>query len=236
VTRAGARRDLSDEGSEIAVAGVALVADCAGALYWPEEGALLVADLHLEKGSSFAARGVLLPPYDTAATLARLARLITDYAPRVVIALGDSFHDGDGPARLGDGDRATLGTLQRGRDWIWITGNHDPRPADGIGGSFVGALAVGPLVFRHQPTGADGEVAGHLHPVARVSGRGRTVSRRCFAGDGARLVMPAFGAYAGGLNVRHRAFANVFGSLAFTAHVLGEARLYAVAAARCLAD
>jgi uncharacterized protein len=236
VTRAGARSDFSDEGSEIAVAGVALVADCAGALYWPEEGALLVADLHLEKGSSFAARGVLLPPYDTAAALARLARLITDYAPRVVIALGDSFHDGDGPARLGDGDRATLGALQRGRDWIWITGNHDPRPTDGIGGSFDGALAIGALVFRHQPTGADGEVAGHLHPVARVSGRGRTVSRRCFASDGGRLVMPAFGAYAGGLNVRHRAFADVFGSLSFTAHVLGEARLYAVAAARCLAD
>ena len=181
MTRAGARNDLSDEGSEIAVAGVALVADCAGALYWPEEGALLVADLHLEKGSSFAARGVLLPPYDTAAALARLARLIAAYAPRVVIALGDSFHDGAGPARLGDGDRAALGALQRGRDWIWITGNHDPQPADGIGGSFGGALALGPLVFRHQPTGAAGEVAGHLHPVARVSGRGRTVSRRCFA-------------------------------------------------------
>jgi DNA ligase-associated metallophosphoesterase len=236
VTRAGARSDLSDEGSEIAVAGVALVADCAGALYWPEEGALLVADLHLEKGSSFAARGVLLPPYDTAAALARLARLITDYAPRVVIALGDSFHDDDGPARLGDGDRATLGALQRGRDWIWITGNHDPRPADGIGGSFDGALAVGPLVFRHQPTGADGEVAGHLHPVARVSGRGRTVSRRCFASDGRRLVMPAFGAFAGGLNVRDGAFGRVFGALKFTAHMLGEGRLYAIAAKRCLPD
>ena len=236
MTRAGARNDLSVEGSEIAVAGVALIADCAGALYWPEQGALLVADLHLEKGSSFAARGVLLPPYDTAAALARLARLIAAYAPRVVIALGDSFHDGAGPARLGDGDRAALGALQRGRDWIWITGNHDPQPADGIGGCFGGALALGPLVFRHQPTGAAGEVAGHLHPVARVNGRGRTVSRRCFAGAGARLVMPAFGAYAGGLNVRDRAFADVFGSLAFTAHMLGEGRLYAIAGARCLPD
>jgi DNA ligase-associated metallophosphoesterase len=236
VTRAGARDELADEGSEIAVAGVALVADCAGALYWPEQGALFVADLHLEKGSSFAARGVLLPPYDTAAALARLGRLIAGYVPRVVIALGDSFHDGDGPARLGDRDRATLAALQRGREWIWLTGNHDPDRVDGIGGSFGGALAIGPLVFRHQPTGAAGEVAGHLHPMARVSGRGRTVSRRCFACDGERLVMPAFGAYAGGLNVRDRAFADVFGSLSFTAHVLGEARLYAVAAARCIAD
>jgi len=169
-------------------------------------------------------------------TLARIARLVARYAPRAVIALGDSFHDGDGPARIASTDRATLAALQRGLDWIWIAGNHDPDPADGIGGSFGGALAVGPLIFRHEPTGAEGEIAGHLHPVARVSTRGGSVSRRCFASDGTRLVMPAFGAYAGGLNVRHRAFAEVFGSLAFTAHMLGEGRLYAVAAERCLAD
>ena len=235
MTRAGARYDLADEGSEIAVAGVALIADCAGALYWPEQGALLVADLHLEKGSSFAARGVLLPPYDTAAALARLERLVADHAPRLVIALGDSFHDGGGPARLGDRDRATLAALQRGRDWIWIIGNHDPEPADCSGGSFGGALAIGPLMFRHQPTGAAGEVAGHLHPVARVGGRGRTVSRRCFVGDGERLVMPAFGAYAGGLNIRHRAFAVLFDG-GFIAHLLGEHRLYALDASRCVAD
>jgi len=221
---------------EVTVAGIALIGDPVGALYWPEEGLLAVADLHLEKGSSFAARGVLLPPYDTAVTLARIARLVARYAPRAVIALGDSFHDGDGPARIAATDRATLAALQRGLDWIWIAGNHDPDPADGIGGSFGGALAVGPLIFRHEPTGAEGEIAGHLHPVARVSTRGGSVSRRCFASDGTRLVMPAFGAYAGGLNVRHRAFAEVFGSLAFTAHMLGEGRLYAVAAERCLAD
>ena len=126
------------------------------------------------------------------------------------------------------------GALQRGRDWIWITGNHDPHPADGIGGSFGGdARASARWCFGTSRTGAAGEIAGHLHPVARVNGRGRTVSRRCFASDGARLVMPAFGAYAGGLNVRDRAFADVFGSLAFTAHMLGEGRLYAIAGARC---
>jgi DNA ligase-associated metallophosphoesterase len=179
---------------------------------------------------------VLLPPYDTAATLARIAVLIARFAPRVVIALGDSFHDGKGPARIAAVDRAALAELQHGRDWIWIAGNHDPDPADGIGGSFGAALAIGALVFRHEPTGARGEIAGHLHPVARVAGRGRTVSRRCFASDSARLVMPAFGAFAGGLNVRHRAFADVFGALTFTAHLLGEGRLYALAAARCAAD
>ncbi len=231
-----ATRDSGPSGVEVTVAGIALIGDPVGALYWPEEGLLAVADLHLEKGSSFAARGVLLPPYDTAVTLARIARLVARYAPRAVIALGDSFHDGDGPARIAATDRATLAALQRGLDWIWIAGNHDPDPADGIGGSFGGALAVGPLIFRHEPTGAEGEIAGHLHPVARVSTRGGSVSRRCFASDGTRLVMPAFGAYAGGLNVRRRAFAEVFGSLAFTAHMLGEGRLYAVAAERCLAD
>jgi len=210
--------------------------NCDGALYWPDERVLVVSDLHLEKGSSFATRGVLLPPYDTAATLARLSFAIARLAPRVVIALGDSFHDGNGSARIAPTDRAALAGLQRGRDWIWIAGNHDPDPADDIGGSFGGALAVGALVFRHEPTGAKGEIAGHLHPVARVAGRGRTVSRRCFASAGAMLVMPAFGAFAGGLNVRNRAFANVFGTPAFTVHLLGEERLYALNAARCAAD
>ena len=233
---AARREGVPAAGAEIAVAGVAFVADCAGALYWPEEGILAVADLHLEKGSSFAARGVLLPPYDTAATLARIAALVARYAPRTVIALGDSFHDGKGPARVAASDRTTLAALQRGRDWIWIKGNHDPDPAHGIGGTFTVTLAVGAVSFRHEPTGADGEIAGHLHPVARLSARGRSVSRRCFASDGRRLVMPAFGAYAGGLNVRHRAFADVFGTLAFTAHMLGEGRIYALAADRCLAD
>jgi DNA ligase-associated metallophosphoesterase len=206
-------------------------------LFWPEESLLVVADLHLEKGSSFARRGVLLPPYDTAATLVRLAMLIARYAPRVVVALGDSFHDGGGPARLADTDRATLKGLQRGRDWIWITGNHDPEPAEGIGGRFLASFTQGGLTFRHEPAeNATAEIAGHLHPVARVVRRGRAVSRRCFAADGARVVMPAFGAYAGGLNVRHRAFARLFSTLSFTAHMLGERRVYAVAAKHCRAD
>ena len=215
-----------------------LVADPAGALYWPDEKILAVADLHLEKGSSFAARGVLLPPYDTAAALARVARLVERYAPRTLVALGDSFHDGGGPDRLSDISRAALLALQRGRDWLWIAGNHDPDPATDIGGDFAGALAVGALTFRHLPSpqACDGEIAGHLHPMARIARRGRAVSRRCFACDGRRLVMPAFGAYAGGLNVRDRALVSLFGALSFTAHLLGAGRLYAVPAARCLAD
>ena len=222
----------------ISLAGATLVADPAGALYWPDESLLVVADLHLEKGSAYAKRGVLLPPYDTATTLARLARLTARYAPRLVVALGDSFHDGDGASRMSAGDRNALMALQRGRDWVWVAGNHDPDQPDGVGGHFADALALGPLSFRHEPSthGDDGEIAGHLHPLARVAQRGRAVSRRCFASDGKRLVMPAFGAYAGGLNVRDRAIFRLFGTLAFTAHMLGERRLYAIAAERCLPD
>jgi hypothetical protein len=229
---------IQSDGGEIRVAGIAFVADTAGALYWPDQDLLAVADLHLEKGSSLAARGVLVPPYDTAATLAVLGKLIARYAPRLVIALGDSFHDGEGPARIAPVDRAALLALQRGRDWLWIAGNHDPDPAEGIGGRFADYVQLGPLTFRHEPSrqAAAGEIAGHLHPLARIARRGRAVSRRCFATDGKRMVMPALGAYAGGLNVRNVAFLNIFGALAFTAHLLGEGRLYPISAKRCLPD
>ncbi len=236
-TRTASRSDLPlSGGGKIGIAGVHFHADPSGTLYWPEHGLLAVADLHLEKGSSFAARGQLLPPYDTAATLSRLARLIAHYAPRVVVALGDNFHDGGGPARLGRPDRESLSALQRGRDWLWLTGNHDPEPAETIGGVFHDSVTLGAITFRHQPTGALGEIAGHLHPIARVSHRGSAVRRRCFAADDTRLVMPAFGAFAGGLNIRHAAFADLFGTLSFTAHMLGERRLYAFTAKRCLPD
>ena len=232
-TRAGS----APKSGTITLAGAELVADPSGAFYWPEQGLLAVADLHLEKGSSYAARGVLLPPYDTAATLGRLSLLLSRYRPRVLIALGDSFHDGRGPARLADTDRAALKAQQRGRDWIWIAGNHDPHPAENIGGRFLPVLQVGALTFRHEPTAdGEGEIAGHLHPVARVARYGRAVSRRCFVHDLRRMVMPAFGAYTGGLNVRDRAFAEVFTTLTFTAHMLGERRVYPIPAKHCLPD
>ncbi len=221
----------------IAVRGVDLLLDVSGVVYWPDESALVVADLHLEKGSSFAARGMLLPPYDTAATLSRLGRAVTRYAPRLVIALGDSFHDGDGPARILPRDRAALAALQRGRDFVWIAGNHDPDPAESIGGAFARSLSLGALAFRHEPSDgpADGELAGHLHPLARVTQRGHAVTRKCFVASDCRMVLPAFGAYAGGLDIRDRAFASVFGGGLFTAHLIGERRLYAFEAARCRA-
>jgi DNA ligase-associated metallophosphoesterase len=220
----------------IAVAGVVLEAFPEGALWWADERLLAVADLHFEKGSSFARRGQLLPPYDTAETLARLARLVARFDPRIVVALGDSFHDDGGAARLSLRDRTALVALQAGRDWIWIAGNHDPRPHD-LAGSHLASLAIGRILFRHEPqTGAvAGEIAGHLHPAARVAGKGKSVRRRCFAGDGHRLVLPAFGAYAGGLNVLDRAFAGLFAA-GFRAFLLGDDRVYPVGRRALRAD
>jgi DNA ligase-associated metallophosphoesterase len=218
----------------LSVCGISLLADHDGVLYWPEERLLVVADLHFEKGSSFARRGMLLPPYDTAATLARLTAVVARYAPRTVVALGDSFHDGGGPSRLAGSDRAAIAALQAGRDWIWITGNHDPEPSSEMLGTFAEQLMIGPLTLRHQPTGETGEIAGHLHPSARISWRGASVVRRCFAADSKCVVMPAFGAYTGGLSIRDRAFAAVFGACDFTAHLLGNRRIYAFPSAHCL--
>jgi len=219
--------------SEVTVAGITLLADLSGALIWEEQRLLVVADLHLEKGSSFASRGVLLPPYDTAATVARLAAAMARHDPRMVIALGDSFHDRAAHERLSSADRRAVTALQARRDWIWISGNHDPAlPAD-LGGIVASEVAIGPIVFRHEPTGAFGEIAGHLHPKARVATRGRAVERRCFACDGERAVLPAFGAYAGGLSIRDAAFARIFASLDFMAHVLGDVRLHTISASRC---
>ncbi|MBI5323597.1 ligase-associated DNA damage response endonuclease PdeM [Bradyrhizobium sp.] len=219
--------------SDIDVAGVSLIADLSGALYWEAQRLLVVSDLHLEKGSSFAARGVLLPPYDTAATLSRLAAVISRHDPRIVVALGDSFHDRDAHERLSSPDRDAIAAMQSDRDWIWISGNHDPALPSDLGGAIASEVCIGPIAFRHEPTGSFGEIAGHLHPKARVATRARVTERRCFASDGARAVMPAFGAYAGGLSIRDQAFTKIFGAPDFTAHVLGDNRLHAIVASRC---
>lgn len=219
--------------SMLEIAGVCMLADLSGALFWQEQRLLVVSDLHLEKGSSFAARGVLLPPYDTVATLSRLAAVIARHDPRMVIALGDSFHDRTAHERLSGPDRDALSAMQTRRDWIWISGNHDPALPSDLGGVVANEVAIGPIAFRHEPTGAAGEIAGHLHPKARVAARGRSMERRCFASDGERAVMPAFGAYAGGLSIRDPAFARIFRAPGLMAHVLGDNRLHAIAASRC---
>lgn len=198
-----------------------------GALWWAATRTLVVADLHFEKGSSFARRGSLLPPYDSHATLARLEADVAALAPACVISLGDAFHDPFAVERLETGVRARLEALQSGRAWIWIDGNHDAAAASAPGGERTAEWAVGPLVFRHEPRrGAIGEIAGHLHPAARVKVASGTVRRHCFAGDARRLILPAYGALAGGLDVASPAFDGLFAAADFAVHLLGNGRVH----------
>jgi len=220
----------------LSIAGEALRADASGALWHESERALIVADLHLEKGSSYAQRAQMLPPYDTRATLKRLADLVERYAPRSVIALGDSFHDGQAAQRLSPEDRESIARLTRSvGHWIWVEGNHDPLPPVELGGETAPELRLGALTLRHLPTEghAPGELAGHLHPCARVSVRGRRLRRRCLASDGVRAVLPAFGAYAGGLDVTDAAFARVFGGTP-DVWILGRDQVWPVRAGKLI--
>lgn len=221
---------------EIIINDAILTPDPLGGLYWAAKETLVVSDLHFEKGSSYAERGVMLPPYDTRATLMRLGALMRRYRPCRVISLGDAFHDGGAEARMDGQDAAMLETLVDAAEWRWILGNHDPAPPARFAAAAETETRIGTLVFRHEPTPAPapGEISGHLHPCARVMGEGRILRRRCFATDGARLVMPAMGAYAGGLNVLDAAFAPLFGSV--TAWVMGEKGVYPVGEDRLAAE
>lgn len=222
---------IKDAGQHlIYVMGEALVLLADGALYWPAKSTLIVADLHLEKGTAYAKRGLFLPPYDTAVTLAALAVHIARLNPRLVIALGDSFHDREAFDRVSQDAIRTLSIFQKERDWVWITGNHDPEIPGLFGGMVLEELPMTNLTFRHEPTAgpARGEVCGHLHPAARIVQRGRSIRRRCFATDGERLILPAYGRYTGGLNVLDRAFSDLFNDEKFEAHLLGDDRLYRI--------
>jgi DNA ligase-associated metallophosphoesterase len=214
----------------VEVNGEPVLLDPGGAAYSARHRTLVFADLHLEKGSSYARGGQFLPPYDSRATLLRMARAMARHDPARVVALGDSFHDGNAPARLGAEERALLAALSAAADFIWIAGNHDPRPPGWLGGEVVECYAMGGLLLRHEPQAAPapGEVAGHLHPCARVAKWGRSVRRRCFVSDGLRLVLPSFGAYTGGLDVAAPAIAALFAG-AFHAYMLGSERVYAIA-------
>jgi hypothetical protein len=228
---------LTPEGAvAFTLCGEELIADASGALYWPREECLIVADLHFEKGSAFARRGVFLPPYDTRATLGALEAALDRNRPKRVIALGDSFHDLGGPERLAAEERATLLGLMKGRDWIWVLGNHDPAPP-GYGGTAIAELALAGIVLRHEPLPGRqaGEIAGHLHPCATVRTIAGRVRRRCFATDAQRLILPAFGAYAGGLSVFDPAFAHIL-ARPFEVIVLGRARAYLVGERRLARD
>ena len=177
------------------------------ALYWPGENALLVADLHLEKASWFAARGQMLPPYDSRDTLERVALAIRETGARRVFTLGDNFHDNDGANRLEQHAAGMLAALTRATDWVWITGNHDEQLSGRIGGTLVEELDVAGVILRHiaRAGEARAELSGHFHPKLRVTVRGRNLARPCAvigrgAAGGERMILPAFGALTGGMD------------------------------------
>ncbi|PHY22265.1 ligase-associated DNA damage response endonuclease PdeM [Caulobacter sp. BP25] len=217
-------------GLRIALSNVEVMLRWSGALWLETERTLVVADLHFEKGSSYAARfGQMLPPYDTRETLDRLDREIALLSPERLIFLGDSFHDGAGEARLAADDYRRLEGLALGRELVWAVGNHDADGPKALPGDVIDEAALMGLTLRHEPQpGVQlGEVAGHLHPAAKVSSGRATVRRRCFVTDGQRLVLPAFGAFTGGLNILDEAFSNLFGG-PMLAGALGPKRVHAV--------
>ena len=200
-----------------------------GALFVEGARALIAGDLHLEKGSSYGVGGQLLPPYDTRATLDRLLLEAEVTEAEMIVLLGDTFHDRKAQMRLDPDDADRLRALALGRRLVWVTGNHDPEPPKGLPGEAAAEATLFGLTLVHEPEPGrqPGEVSGHLHPCARVASRSGTVRRRCFLTDGERVVLPAFGAYAGGLNVRDRAFAGLF-SGPVLAGVLGLEKVHAV--------
>jgi uncharacterized protein len=211
----------------IHIAGERLMLDPMGALFWPAARLLAVSDLHLEKGSSFARRGMLLPPWDTHATLDRMTLLLRRWSPAMVVALGDSFHDAHGSTRLPATELHRLNAMTEAHRFVWVQGNHDPTPPAGVGGAWVESYATGPMMFRHRAVALaePGEIVGHHHPKAQIQARTGTVSRPCFVADARRLMMPAFGAYTGGLDVRDPAITRLFprGGRVF---LLGKERLF----------
>lgn len=209
--------------------GTAVTLRSSGALWIEAVRMLVVADLHLEKGSSYAMRGQMLPPYDTRDTLRRLQAEVVAAAPEAVVLLGDTFHDRRSEDRLARDDAEALRALAGATRLIWVVGNHDADGPRALPGQVVDEITVESLILRHEPTaGAQvGEVAGHLHPCARVVAASGSVRRRCFVTDGSRMVVPAFGAYAGGLNIRDEAFAGLFTRPPLCG-ALGAGRVHAV--------
>ena len=213
----------------IALNGLDLVPDLSGALYAPEFKTLLIADLHLEKASNMAKRGVHLPPYDTRASLTQLEAVITQIRPAQLIFLGDSFHDDGARERIAEEDLARLRAITERADTIWITGNHDPHPPTDIGGRIADAVVLAGVTLRHEPKqliSEEFEIAGHLHPGGAVSQRGKRIHCKCFIGNASRLIMPAFGSFAGSLSISAAPFRDLFQERDFQVWMLGQRAIY----------
>jgi uncharacterized protein len=206
-----------------------------GALFWRAESILLVADLHLEKFSSFAKKGQMLPPYDTGLTLKRLERDLETTGAERVVSLGDSFHRDEGTTTLLDADRLRLMALLGRSHWTWLSGNHDPSPHT-LGGVCATTLEHRGLMLTHEPKrAAIPTIAGHLHPAATVVSNGHGTRRPCFVHDGNLLVLPAYGSGAGSLNILSRPFHGLFDYKSLEVTMLGRSRLYPVSTRRLVA-
>jgi hypothetical protein len=213
----------------IRLAGAGFVPHLSGGLFWPEEKTLIVSDLHLEQGVSLARRGLRVPPFDTRSTLNELRLLLAETAARRLILLGDSFHAPDAHAVLDEDSCNALRELTSAVETIWICGNHDPDPPDGLGGRAVTELSLGQFILRHIPSPVPHgcvEISGHLHPGASVVARGRRTHGKCFVTDQRRLIMPAFGAYTGALSVASRAYDGLFDEPEAQVFVLGRSAIH----------
>lgn len=213
-----------DDASGFDYAGERWLASAEGALLWPRHGIMLVADLHLEKGSWFAGHGQHLPPYDSRATLERLTAVAARWQPAQIWCLGDSFHDRAGQSRLDPAAETALVALAARHRWLFIAGNHDGLPDGRWGTRSVDEVVLDGLVFRHEHDPADPrpQLSGHFHPKASIATRGRPVRRPCFACGERALILPAFGSYTGGLDIDDPAIAGLLGlsyaALVPTAH------------------
>ena len=198
----------------LSFAGASFVPQPCGALFWPARNTLLLADLHLEKASFYGVHGQFLPPYDSIDTLTCLIDAVEATGATRVICLGDSFHDAGGIARLAPKARDTLRRLTVELDWLWLTGNHDDASAAALGGRVAVEAVADGIVLRHEAIAGDPtpEISGHFHPKLRLILRGRRVVRRCFALTPTKLVLPAYGALTGGLDVADPAFARAVGA------------------------
>ena len=209
--------------------GLELLPHLSGALYVPAYETLIISDLHLEQGTSLARRGIHVPPFDTAVTLDVLdATLSTTHAKRLIF-LGDSFHDTQGEERLNETHLSRLRIITNQYETLWIIGNHDPHPPQSLGGHGAETIALGPLTLRHEPAKKlknEIEIAGHLHPGCGLSLRGRRVRGKCFIADQTRLIMPAFGAYTGGLSISSNAFKGLFGTEQTKIWMIGKSSLH----------
>lgn len=210
------------------LADVPVVYDCSGALWLPDCGTLVFSDLHFEKGTAFGEKGIFLPPYDTRRTLRMMGEVIARYRPKTIVSLGDAFHDRRAEGRMSEADGASLEALMKPQRWVWILGNHDPEPPARFAGEVHEEVEIGGLFFGHEPCASGNwQVAGHMHPAAKVAHEGRSLRRRCFISDGERLILPSFGAYTGGLNVLDAAYRPFFAK-GFDVHVLGKSSTFRV--------